>query len=408
MAIGSPKFTPVFGPFAKTELFVGAGMGYHSNDARGAVITEVPGDPTTPQGASPLLVRSRGAEAGIRTKAIPDLDSSVSFFYLRQNSEIVFRRRHRRNHAGAAQPAHRHRIHQRLSPGSWVHVDADLALSRARFLGLRHGAGGALSIARRISAGADRQRARQLRLQCAVDGGFGRHHARRKDRLVRRRCAGAIISSRPLTEDGAFQSPPISIFNGAVGYRFDNGWRIQLDALNLLNSTTDQVDLCLRLAAQDRQPLHAVLSGADRAGGGVPERRDGLCAAPDRAAGVPAHARPGRLRQHRHSGHGRRVAAVRSRPMSRRRRMYDWAGFHIGAHVNEASVATVAAAPSTARPALICRPSIRLVELARRHPGRLRRHVAVPRRHRRSRPTSPPAAAGRHDHRPVRHRVDYA
>ncbi len=33
-AIGSPKFRMVFGPFAATEFFVGAGMGYHSNDAR--------------------------------------------------------------------------------------------------------------------------------------------------------------------------------------------------------------------------------------------------------------------------------------------------------------------------------------------------------------------------------------
>ena len=48
------------------------------------------------------------------------------------------------------------------------------------------------------------------------------------------------ISSRPLTEDGAFQSPPFNTINGEVGYRFDNGWRIQLDALNLLNSRTDQ------------------------------------------------------------------------------------------------------------------------------------------------------------------------
>ena len=54
MAIGSPKFRMVIGPFYKTELFVGAGMGYHSNDARSTTITEVPGDPTTPQGASPL------------------------------------------------------------------------------------------------------------------------------------------------------------------------------------------------------------------------------------------------------------------------------------------------------------------------------------------------------------------
>ena len=47
------------------------------------------------------------------------------------------------------------------------------------------------------------------------------------------------VSARPLTEDGVFQSPPMNEINAGVGYRFDNGWRIQLDALNLLNSTTD-------------------------------------------------------------------------------------------------------------------------------------------------------------------------
>ncbi len=50
------------------------------------------------------------------------------------------------------------------------------------------------------------------------------------------------ISTRPLTEDGAFRSPPLSIFNGQVGYRFDNGWRVQLDGLNLLNSKTAQAE----------------------------------------------------------------------------------------------------------------------------------------------------------------------
>ena len=46
------------------------------------------------------------------------------------------------------------------------------------------------------------------------------------------------ISSRPLTEDGVFRSPPLNVFNGRVGYRFANGWRVQIDALNLLNSTS--------------------------------------------------------------------------------------------------------------------------------------------------------------------------
>jgi hypothetical protein len=29
--------------------------------------------------------------------------------------------------------------------------------------------------------------------------------------------------------------------NGQLGYRFDNGWRIQLDAFNILDSKSDQI-----------------------------------------------------------------------------------------------------------------------------------------------------------------------
>ena len=90
MAIGSPKFTATFGPFEKTEIFTGLGMGYHSNDARATVLTETPGTPGSPELPSPFLVRSRGGEVGIRTKAIPDLNSSVSVFYLHQDSELFF------------------------------------------------------------------------------------------------------------------------------------------------------------------------------------------------------------------------------------------------------------------------------------------------------------------------------
>ena len=38
-----------------------------------------------------------------------------------------------------------------------------------------------------------------------------------------------------------FRSPPTSTFNGRAGYRFENGWRIELDALNLFNAKTNQI-----------------------------------------------------------------------------------------------------------------------------------------------------------------------
>jgi hypothetical protein len=55
----------------------------HSNDARGATITEDPTDPTTKLSASPLLVPTQGAEVGVRTKVITGLEMSISLFVLR-------------------------------------------------------------------------------------------------------------------------------------------------------------------------------------------------------------------------------------------------------------------------------------------------------------------------------------
>ena len=237
-AIGSPKFTVTVGPFARTELFVGAGMGYHSNDARSTTVTEVPGDPTTPEGASPLLVRSRGAEVGVRTKAIPNLDSSISLFYLHQDSELFFDGDTGDTTAGLPSQRTGIEITNDYRLRSWLHVDGDVALSRARFLGfdatqaaLYQSLAGYPQAQIGNAPGNFVYNAPWMVASAGIalgekTGWFGALRWR-------------YISSRPLTEDGVFQSPPSNLFNGAVGYRFDNGWNIRLDAINLLNSTTD-------------------------------------------------------------------------------------------------------------------------------------------------------------------------
>jgi hypothetical protein len=49
------------------------------------------------------------------------------------------------------------------------------------------------------------------------------------------------LGTTPLTEDNAFRAPAVSIVNGRFGYRFDNGWTIRLDALNMLNTKSNQI-----------------------------------------------------------------------------------------------------------------------------------------------------------------------
>ena len=183
-ALPSPKFTTVFGPFHKTEFFLGAGLGYHSNDARGVMATEVPGDPTTPQSGTAFLVRSAGAEIGARTKIVPGLNSSISLFYLHQNSELFFDGDTGTTVPGPPSDRTGIEITNNYQPVSWMRFDADLALTRARFVGTDTAQQELFEITRGFSASADRQRARQLYPRSAMDGCRSRHYAWREDRLV--------------------------------------------------------------------------------------------------------------------------------------------------------------------------------------------------------------------------------
>ncbi|MDD0840677.1 TonB-dependent receptor plug domain-containing protein [Curvibacter sp. HBC61] len=129
----SPKFSLVAGPWAQTELFFNAGKGFHSNDARGTTARVDPrsGEPVD---AVPGLVASRGWELGLRTEAIPQWQSSLAYWALRSNSELVYV-----GDAGTTEPsgASRRRgieFNNRWTPHRHFLLDADLAWTHARFV----------------------------------------------------------------------------------------------------------------------------------------------------------------------------------------------------------------------------------------------------------------------------------
>jgi hypothetical protein len=131
-SLGSPKLSLVLGPWARSEAFVNWGSGFHSNDARGttatvAAKTLAPIDPVTP------LVRTKGSEIGLRTEVVRGLQSSLALWQLSLRSELLFV-----GDAGeteATRPSRRRGIewNNHWQPRPWLLVDADLALSRARF-----------------------------------------------------------------------------------------------------------------------------------------------------------------------------------------------------------------------------------------------------------------------------------
>ncbi len=239
-AIGSPKFSMVFGPFYKTELFIGMGGGMHSNDARGVTITEEPTDPTTKLSGSPFLVRTQGAEIGVRSKIVQGLDSSLSFFALDQASEIVFN-----GDAGdtsASRPSQRYGVEwtNKYHPNSWLTLDGDVALSHARFVGYDSDQAALYaSLAGYPQAQIGNAPGNYIPNAPAIVASAGITIGEKTGWFETLRWR--YLGSSPLTEDNAFRSQPTSIFNARIGYRFDNGWRVQVDVLNLLNTKAEQI-----------------------------------------------------------------------------------------------------------------------------------------------------------------------
>jgi outer membrane receptor protein involved in Fe transport len=219
--IASPKFGLVFGPFAKTEFFLNAGTGFHSNDVRGTVITVDPNDKVTPAQRVPLLVRSKGAEVGVRTQAIPGLDSSVALFVLDFASELLFV-----GDAGtteASRPSRRVGVEwtNHYQPLPWLGFDLDFAFTRARFTD-SDPVGNYIPGAPAMIASAGIVLGRDI-------GWFGAAKLR-------------YFGARPLVEDDSVRSRATTLVNARLGYKFETGARVQLDAFNLFNAKADQID----------------------------------------------------------------------------------------------------------------------------------------------------------------------
>ncbi|VIO65212.1 Vitamin B12 transporter BtuB [Bradyrhizobium ivorense] len=220
-AMTSPKAGIVLGPWYKTEFYGNAGYGLHSNDIRGATITVDPNDKTTPLERVPLLVRSRGAELGIRTKAVEGVTSSLAVFVLDFDSELLFV-----GDAGTTEPSRPSRRvgvewTNQYKPLPWLTVDLDVAYTRARFTDFDPAGDRIPGAPSWVASGA---------VTLGGDTGwFGALKAR-------------YFGPRPLIEDDSVRSLQSLIFNARAGYRFDNGLRVQLDVLNLFNAQTNQIE----------------------------------------------------------------------------------------------------------------------------------------------------------------------
>ena len=217
--IVSPKGTVTFGPWPSTEFYVNAGMGFHSNNALGATLkydtNGAPADSVTP------LVRAKGAEVGVRTVAVPHLQSTVSLWTLRLASELVYNGDIGASEPGPASRRYGVEIANYYSPKSWLTFDADVSQSRARFTELS-GAGQYVPEA----------------VNTVVSGGASIDNFHKVFGSLRLRYFGP----RALIEDNSVRSGATTLLNFEGGYQFTRNIRLNADVFNLLDAEVSDID----------------------------------------------------------------------------------------------------------------------------------------------------------------------
>jgi len=220
-AMISPKFTAILGPWKKTELFLNFGTGFHSNDARGVNTTRDPvtGDPVL---RVDPLVRTIGAEIGIRTQIIPKVTATLAGWWLDSDSELVYVGDAGTNEAGPGSRRYGFEAAIYWAPKDWLLFDSEIALTQARF---------------RDSPGADRIPAS---VPWMFSGGFTVGAQAGQSGWF----AGARVRAfgpRPLVEDNSVQGRTTFTVNANIGYRTPR-WEAALECVNLLNRRDNDIE----------------------------------------------------------------------------------------------------------------------------------------------------------------------
>jgi outer membrane receptor protein involved in Fe transport len=217
--IVSPKGTATFGPWRSTEFYVNAGSGFHSNSALGTTLRfdgqGNPADPVTP------LVRAKGAEVGVRTVAVPHLQSTVSLWTLRLGSELVYNGDIGATEPGPASKRYGVEFANYYSPKSWLVFDGDVSWSQARFTGLADGVN-------YVPEAVD----------VVVSGGASIDSFHRTFGSLRLRYFGP----RALVEDNSVRSSATTLLNAEGGYQVAKSLRLNLQVYNLLNAEVSDID----------------------------------------------------------------------------------------------------------------------------------------------------------------------
>ena len=202
-----------------SELYIAAGQGFHSNDARGTTSMIDPNDGNQATPVDPL-VKSHGAELGMRFNIGAKLNTSLSVWRLTLDSELLFV-----GDAGnteASRPSRRQGIeltsYYRIND-IWT-LDLEYAVTDSAFTDHSDDGDKVPGAINQV-------------LQLGASASFGNHWS--VSARVRH------FGERPLVENNQIKSAPTSIVNLQVGKDWQS-YGLKLELLNLFNSDDHDID----------------------------------------------------------------------------------------------------------------------------------------------------------------------
>jgi hypothetical protein len=202
-SILSPKASFVFTPSNAIELYLNGGFGFHSDDAR-----------------TPTLVRSRGAELGLRTNLARGWTSTVALWTLNLDSELIWDGDHGTN--APSFPSDRVGVtwSNTYRPIRQLAFDVDASYVHARFAGQAQPF---------IPGALENTMVGGVTWTPALHGIFAAFRAR-------------YVAPYPIAQRDSIRAPSTMVFNADAGYALAAGVRVQFTLLNMFNSLGDDID----------------------------------------------------------------------------------------------------------------------------------------------------------------------
>ncbi len=252
----SPKASLIFGPWANIEFYLQGGFSFHSNNGRGATQQVEPVSPDnpfphTPVAKIPPLVQTKGGEFGVRSVAVPHLQSTLSLWYLHSNSELE-QDGDTGGTVASEQSSNRYGLEwaNYYTPAEHLAVDFDIADSRAQFTQIDpdDAAQYVLNVPLTVNGNADGAANWQQggpggklvpeAVKVVISSGATLHDYQGFSSSLRLRYFGP----RPLTSDGIYRSNQTVLLNGDLGYQIHKKWRLSAEFLNMLNRSDSDID----------------------------------------------------------------------------------------------------------------------------------------------------------------------